>query len=137
MTKKKAFVALAVLVLGGSVAVAQTASAQPPGPGQHLDKMATLLDLTETQKQLLQQIFEEQHAQMKALMQQAQASGEKPTREQMRTTHEQMQQQLLSKVQGILSADQFKKFQILTEHPRWGHRGPPGPPPAEAPPGTN
>lgn len=135
---KKAFAALAVLALASGIAVVQTASAQPaPGRGQQLEKMAVLLDLTDSQKLQLQQVFVEQRAQMQALRQQAQASAEKPTREQMRATHEQLHQQLLSKAQGILQPEQFKKFQILTEHPHWGHRGPPAAPPAQGAPSTN
>jgi len=131
---KKTVAALAVLVLGASVAAVQTASAQSaPGRGQQLEKMAVLLDLTEPQKQQLQQIFEEQRVEMKALRQQEQASGTKPTREELRATHEQLHQELLTKVQGVLQPEQFKKFQVLTEHQHWGHRGPPGPPPANAP----
>jgi Spy/CpxP family protein refolding chaperone len=131
---KKTVAALAVLVLGGSMAAVQTASAQsPPGRGQQLEKMAVLLDLTEPQKQQLQQVFDEQRTQMQALRQKEQASGTKPTREEMRATHEQLHQQLLSKVQGILQPEQFKKFQVLTEHEHFGRRGPPGPPPANAP----
>lgn len=123
MRRMLAGLAFATLAVG--MAVAQAPSTAPPQPGQFLNRMAVLLDLTDSQKLQLQQIFEEQHAQMKALHEQAQASGQKPDFQQMRATHEQMRQQLLSKAQAILSADQFKKFQLLTERPHGGHRGPP------------
>jgi hypothetical protein len=128
---KASFLAVAALWVG--VALAQAPDAPPggggPGPGgrhetpaQRLDNLATLLDLTDAQKAQVQTVLEEQHAKMKAQHEQAEASGTKPTFEQMKAAHEQAQQDTLAKLTPILSPTQLKKFQVLAE------RGPPGRP---------
>ena len=43
-----------------------------------MDKLATLLDLTDAQKAQVQTILQAEHAQMKAAFEQAKASGTKP-----------------------------------------------------------
>jgi len=137
MRKMLASLALATLAIG--VAAADTPSTAPPRHGPNMERLATLLDLTDSQKQQLQQLFEEQrtqmHAQMQALHDQALATGQKPDFQQLHAAHEQQRTELLSKAQGILSADQFKKFQLLTERPqhgRWGrHPGPGAAPPPQ------
>jgi Spy/CpxP family protein refolding chaperone len=101
-----------------------------PGPGfrhesaaERMDHLTTLLDLTDQQKAQVQTILDEQHAKMKAQRDAAQASGQKPTFEQMKAEHEQLQQETLAKLTPVLSPTQLKKFQILMEE-----RGPPGGP---------
>ena len=130
---KASFLALAVLWVGAAIAQAPASpDGGGPGPGgegrhespaQRLDNLATLLDLTDAQKTQVQAVLEEEHAKMKAAREQAQASGQKPTFEQMKATHEQVQQDTITKLTPILTAAQLKKFQLLmTEH------GPPGGP---------
>jgi Spy/CpxP family protein refolding chaperone len=126
---KTTFFALAVLWVGA--ALAQAPDAPPsggPGPGgrhespaERLDHLATLLDLTDAQKAQVGTILEEEHANMKALHDQAQASGTRPTFEQMKAEHEQAQQDMLTKLTPILTPAQLKKFQVLM-----AERGPPG-----------
>jgi Spy/CpxP family protein refolding chaperone len=87
-----------------------------------LDKLATLLDLTAAQKAQVQTILEEQHSKMKALHEQAEASGQKPTFEQMKTEREQLHQETVAKLTPVLTPTQLKKFQVLMEE-----RGPGGP----------
>jgi Spy/CpxP family protein refolding chaperone len=123
----------AVLVLWMGAAIAQAPDAPGgggPGPGfrhespaQRLDNLATLLDLTDEQKAQVQTILEEQHAKMKAQRDAMQASGQKPTFEQMKAAHEQLQQETLAKLTPVLSPTQLKKFQVLMQE-----RGPPGGP---------
>ena len=124
----------AVLVLWMGAAIAQAPDALPggggPGPGfrhespaQRMDRLATLLDLTDEQKAQVQTILDEQHAKMKAQRDAMQASGQKPTFEQMKTEHEQLRQETLTKLTPVLSPAQLKKFQVLMEE-----RGPPGGP---------
>jgi Spy/CpxP family protein refolding chaperone len=123
----------AVAVLWMGVALAQAPEPPPgggPGPGfrhesaaQRMDHLATLLDLTGEQKAQVTTILDEQHAKMKAQRDAAQASGQKPTFEQMKTVHEQLQQETLAKLTPVLSPAQLKKFQTLMEE-----RGPPGGP---------
>jgi Spy/CpxP family protein refolding chaperone len=125
----------AVLVLWMGAAIAQApdspAGGGPgPGPGfrhespaQRMDNLATLLDLTDEQKAQVQTILEEQHAKMKAQRDAMQASGQKPTFDQMKAEHEQLRQETLTKLTPVLSPAQLKKFQILMQE-----RGPPGGP---------
>jgi len=88
-----------------------------------MDHLATLLDLTDAQKTQVQAVLEEEHTKMKAQHDQADASGTKPTFEQMKAAHEQAQQDTLTKLTPILTPAQLKKFQVLmAEH------GPPGRP---------
>jgi Spy/CpxP family protein refolding chaperone len=124
---------LAVAVLWVGAAVAQAPDSPPaggPGPGfrhesaaERLDHLAILLDLTDAQKAQVQAILDEEHSKMKALHDQAQASGTRPTFEQMKAEHEQMQQETVTKLTPVLTPAQLKKFQVLMEH-----RGPPGGP---------
>jgi Spy/CpxP family protein refolding chaperone len=128
---KASFLALAVLWVGAAIAQAPASPDGGPGPGgggrhespaQRLDNLATLLDLTDAQKTQVQAVLEAEHAKMKAAREQAQASGQKPTFEQMKATHEQVQQDTITQLTPILTPAQLKKFQVLmTEH------GPGGP----------
>ena len=111
----------------------------PPGHAAHLDKLATLLDLTDAQKTQVQSVLQEEHAKMRAAHEQAKASGTKPDWAQMQATHEQIQQEIIQRLTPVLSEAQLKKFQTLQEmhgemmH-HFGHGGPPGgatPPPAQ------
>jgi Spy/CpxP family protein refolding chaperone len=123
----------AVAVLWMGAALAQAPDLPPsggPGPGfphesaaERMDHLATLLDLTDAQKPQVQTILDEQHAKMKAQRDAAQASGQKPTFEQMKAAHDQLQQETLAKLTPVLTPAQLKKFQILMEE-----RGPPGGP---------
>jgi Spy/CpxP family protein refolding chaperone len=116
----KLIVAIMTLFLGASIAMAQPAAnseAAATRAAQHLERLSVLLDLTDTQKLQVQQVLEEQHAKMKALHDQMKASGQKPSFAQMKATREQMHTQTLAAVKPLLSADQYKKFVILSEHP--------------------
>ncbi|HKD53159.1 MAG TPA: hypothetical protein VKB72_02995 [Steroidobacteraceae bacterium] len=126
-------VALALLCAGA--AFAQT----PPPPAsamaaKHMDDLATLLDLTDSQKAQVQTILQEEHAKVKASFEQAHASGAKPDWQQMKALHQQIQQETLQKLAPVLSATQLKKFQIIAEamhghgmhhHPEGGEATPP------------
>ena len=127
---KLSFVAIAALWAG--VALAQAPDAPPGGPGpggrrespaQHMDHLTILLDLTADQKTQVQAVLEEEHAKMKALRDQAEASGTRPTFDQMKAAHAQAQKDTLAKLTPILTADQLKKFEVLM-----AERGPPGRP---------
>lgn len=134
----------ALALLWAGALCAQTPAAPPPRAAAHLDKLATLLDLTDAQKTQVQAVLQEEHAKMRAAHEQAIASGTKPDWEQMKSLHEQMKQETLQKLTPILSESQLKKFQALQElhaemmhgemHGHFGHGGhPPGdaPPPAQ------
>jgi hypothetical protein len=129
---------LSVLTVAALLA-ANIAAAQPPAQGrpdaaQRLERLATLLDLTDTQKLQVQQVLDEEHAKMQALHAQMRASGQKPSFDQMRATFEQMHQETLAAVKPLLSADQYKKFELLSQgHGRHGFRhAPQAAPPASS-----
>ena len=121
--------AVAALWMGVAIAQAPDAPVGPrPGfphesPAEHMDHLATLLDLTDQQKAQVQTILDAQRTKMKAERDAAQASGQKPTFEQMKAAHDQLRQDTLAQLTPVLSPAQLKKFQVLMEE-----RGPPGGP---------
>ncbi len=122
------------------LAVFGSANAQTPPPdargGEHrMERLATLLDLTDTQKTQVKAILDAEHAKMRAQMQAAQSSGTKPSFEQMRAAHQQLQAETLQQLTPVLTSAQLKKFQVLMEEERGhGGRGPHGPPSGDTPP---
>ena len=123
--------AVAVLWMGAALAQApEPPAGGGPGPGfkhetpaERMANLATLLDLTDEQKAQVQTILDEQHAKMKAQHDAAEASGQKPTFDQMKAAHAQLQQETLAKLTPVLTPAQLKKFQILMEE-RGPHGGP-------------
>ena len=127
-------------VLALALLCAGAAFAGSPAPGNesraahHMDDLATLLDLTNTQRGQVQAILEEQHAEMRQSFEAAKASGTKPDWQQMKALHQQLEQETLQKlsdprrVTPPLSASQLKKFQILSRQmrPHFHHGPPPG-----------
>jgi Spy/CpxP family protein refolding chaperone len=109
---------IGILSLASALAVSAESA---PGPNRtdYLDKVAVLLDLNEGQKAQVQQLFDEQHQQMRAQMQslreQAQSSDQRPDREQMRTQRLQAEKELVDKLRPVLSDVQLKKFEALRE----------------------
>jgi Spy/CpxP family protein refolding chaperone len=127
---KTTLLVVAVLWVGAAVAQAPDSGGGGPAPGfrhetpaEHLDHLATLLDLTDAQKAQVQAVLEEEHARMKAFREQAQASGQRPSFEQMKAEHQQMQQETIEKLTPVLTPAQLKKFEVLM-----AERGPPGGP---------
>jgi Spy/CpxP family protein refolding chaperone len=138
---------LAVLLCLAAAAV----SAQPPGgPGGHhggpgfggrfdIDQLAILLDLDDYQKGQVQSVLKEQRDAMVAERKEHQASGQRPSFEEMRAQREQNREALLGKLATVLNDSQMAKFKILMAPPRGpgGPRGPRGPRGGEgAPPGN-
>jgi hypothetical protein len=109
----KAIVFALALMWAGAV-FADAPAASDHGAA-HLDKLATLLDLTDAQKAQVQAVLEEEHAKIRAAHEQAKASGTHPDFEQMKAMHQQLQQETLQKLTPILSQSQLKKFQVLSE----------------------
>jgi len=134
---------LMLTLLGAGAVFAQSAPPQATHGARHLDDLATLLDLTDAQKAQVQTILQDEHAKMRASMEQARASGSKPDWEQMKALHEQIHQETLQKLTPVLSATQLKKFQIIAAemHGHFRHAGMNGPHPgtdsAATPPAQN
>jgi len=123
--------AVALAALWAGAALAQT-PAGAPRAAKHMESLAILLDLTEAQKAQVQTVLEGEHAQMRALFEQAKAAGGKPDFQAMHAAHQQISQDTLTKLSGVLNASQLKKFQTLEQmHAHgFGHPGHGGPPPA-------
>ena len=127
---------LALAALLASAAFAQTPAAASGGRAAHMQNLAVLLDLTPAQTASVQAILEDQHQQMKQAFESAKSSGTKPDFEQMRTLHQQLQQDTITKLSGVLNQTQMKKFQALMalRPPGHFHHGPPmGAAPESAP----
>jgi Spy/CpxP family protein refolding chaperone len=93
------------------------------GPGPDMDRMAILLDLNDSQKAELQKIFTAQHEKMKTVREERRAAGgEKPTREEREKFHAEMKQEMTTKLQAVLTPEQIKKFEALTDRSH-GHGG--------------
>jgi Spy/CpxP family protein refolding chaperone len=130
-----------VLLYGAGVALAQAPPDHPPGPpnaAHQLDRLTTLLDLTDTQKAQVKVILDAEHAKMRAQFQAARASGTKPTFEEMRAARQQARAERVQQLTPVLTASQLKKFQVLMDEERGPHhgRGPHGPASGDAPPAS-
>jgi len=100
-----------------------------------MDRLAILLDLTASQKAQVQTILDSERTRAQAAFAQFKASGTRPTREQMKATHDQLKADTQQQLSTVLSPAQLNKFEVLGEgfggH-RFRHRH--GPPPGSAPP---
>lgn len=134
-----------VLLCATGLALAQAPPDRQGGPpnAQHqLDRLTTLLDLTDTQKAEVKTILDAQHAKMKAQFQTAQAAGTRPTFEEMRAARQQLQAETVQQLTPVLTPAQLKKFEVLMEEERGPHghghgHGPHGPPNGDTPPASS
>jgi Spy/CpxP family protein refolding chaperone len=114
---------LRVALIAGALLASAVALAGPHGGhGPDMNRMAILLDLNDTQKAEVQKILDEQHDKLDAVHAQQRAAGTKPTREERVKFHQELKQDTLAKLQGVLTPEQIKKFEVLTERPH-RHRG--------------
>ena len=125
------------LALSAAFFTAQLALAQqlPPGPpprgGPPIEMMARQLGLDDTQKVQVKQILEQERAKHETERKQYEATGQRPTPEEMKATMEQHDQELIQALSGVLTADQLTKLKALqAERREHRHRGPPPAPPA-------
>src|SRR5262245_34380397 len=126
MTMKRWLIALPALALA-----AQLALAHPHGPptAEMIDQMTADLGLDANQKQQVQKIFEDQHARMEEERKQYEASGQRPSRDEMRAKHEQARQDLDAQLSTVLTLDQLQKLHKKMDDmraERWGHKHGPG-----------
>ncbi len=130
-----------VLLCWAGAALAQSPPDRPAGPpnaAHQLDRLATLLDLTDTQKAQVKTILDAQHAKMKAQFEASRASGTRPSFEQMQAAHQQAKTETVQQLTPVLTPTQLKKFEVLMEEEHGGGRGrgPHGPPSGDAPPAS-
>jgi hypothetical protein len=105
---------LALAWLASSVALAEApTTAHARGPD--MDRMALLLDLDAYQKTEVEKVLKEHHEQMRTAREAARASGERPSRDEMKAKWQQSQQELHTKLSGVLNETQLKKFDALHE----------------------
>jgi Spy/CpxP family protein refolding chaperone len=118
---------LALALLCASPVFAQSPPSAATREANHMNNLATLLDLTDSQKAQVQTILEEEHAKMRQSIGQSMASGAKPDWQQMKALHQQIQTETVQKLSTVLSATQLKKFQVLSQmqHGRFHHGGGP------------
>jgi len=129
----KALMKVSALALAALWAVAALAGAGGGGnQASHMEELAVLLDLTDAQKPQVESILQGEHAQLKALIEQTKAAGSKPDFQALHAARQQINQDTLTRLSGVLSPLQLKKFQTLQQmHHGFGHRpGGPGGGPA-------
>src|SRR5262249_53334437 len=138
------------ICFAAKAASAQAPSDQPaPPPGQHgphgphgppgldIDRLTVLLDLDPYQKNQVAQALQDQRTAMRAERQANEASGTRPNFADVQAQRVQSQQQLISKLTGVLSDQQITKLKVLMEPPRGGPAGHRGPQPGGANGNTN
>ena len=114
--------ALAMAWLTGGLAIADQREGHSSS-GADMDRMAILLDLNDGQKTAVQEVLQQQHDKMHASHEAQHAAGTRPTREEMTKLHEQMKQETVTKLQSVLTPEQIKKFEALTDGPPHSHGG--------------
>src|SRR5215471_17642685 len=137
--------AIAIAIcFAAKAASAQAPSDQPaPPPAQHgphgphgppgldIDRLTVLLDLDPYQQNQVAQALQDQRNAMRAQRQANEASGTRPNFADVQAQRTQAQQQLITKLTGVLSDQQITKLKVLMEPPHGrpgaGYRGqPPG-----------
>jgi Spy/CpxP family protein refolding chaperone len=119
---------LTITLAALTIAAAQAALAQPPGPppgGNPVDRLTQELSLNDAQKVKVQQIFDERRTQMQAAREADQ--GKTLTPDERRARFEASEQDLLTKLGGVLTPAQLAKFKQMQAERR---QRPPGPPPS-------
>ncbi|HEY1900619.1 MAG TPA: hypothetical protein VGG49_12600 [Steroidobacteraceae bacterium] len=125
---KKPFATICVLIActtGAAVALAQAPpTGAPPDPQARMATLAKELALTDAQKPQFQQVVEEERAQLTASMKQ---EREQHTDLQAaHQNHQKIEDAAMAKLQPILSAEQYKKYQGIVEAEAYArhHRAP-------------
>jgi len=117
-----------------SAASTTQSPASPPRthltPAQHMANLAVLLDLTDEQKPQVAAVLQQEHEKVRAQFEQAKASGTRPSFEQMKALHEQIQQDAVTQLSAVLNQSQLQKFKVLLQERASAFPGghPPGPP---------
>jgi Spy/CpxP family protein refolding chaperone len=131
---KRMIVALSAVLLTAQAALAQQPPPGPPprGGGPPIEQMARMLNLDDAQKSEVKRILEEQRARHETERKLFEASGQRPSPEEMRTMMQQHDEELTQALSGVLRAEQLAKFKAMQEERRQHMRnGPPPPPPGQ------
>ena len=131
---KRPALALLVVLCAAQLAFGQQPPAGPPPHGRggpRIEMLAQRLGLDDTQKAQVAKILEQQHAQAQTERKQFEATGQRPTPEEMRATFERHDQELTQALSAVLTPDQLTKFKAMqAERREHRHHGPPPAPPA-------
>ncbi len=111
-----------VLVLMSGAALAQPALAAPTHGRMNIDKLEILLDLDAYQKQELQKLLEARREAMQAKREEMRASTTRPDFAQMKAEREAARLQTRAQLEQLLSEQQLKKFDVLTERSGKRHK---------------
>lgn len=119
---------LTVMLLLVSALAAAEPQRPPHPPMMPIDDLAVLLDLDDSQKAEVQRVLDEQRAAREAKRQEIQATGERPTREEMQAYREEAREAVRMSLQNVLTPEQLEKFEVLMKnrpgrgrpHPRRG-----------------
>lgn len=115
--KTKLRIATGMLVLMSGVAFANGPPREGRGPGMNIEKLEILLDLDAYQKQEVQKLLEAQRESMRAKREQMRTAETRPSFEQMQAQREAAKQETRAKLAKLLTEQQLKKFDVLTERP--------------------
>ena len=127
---KIATLALVALLLTTRTVIAQQ-PATPSGGGARMEQLARELDLNDTQKEHVKQIFAQQRTKLEAERAELKTSGAQLTPEQRRARMQELQQGLQQQLSGVLTQAQMQKFKQLEQQRalrlRQGNAPPPAP----------
>jgi hypothetical protein len=118
--KMKTRLLAGVLLLMSGLALADQSA--PRGPrGLDIDKLEILLDLDAYQKQEVEKVLIKQREAMRAKREQMRSSQgaeqTRPSREQMEQERQAARKATRDELAKVLSEQQLKKLDVLTEHP--------------------
>jgi len=99
-------------------------------PGLDIDRLTVLLDLDPYQKHQVAEVLDIQRNAMRAERQANEVSGTRPNFADMQARRVEAQQQMITKLTGILSDAQITKLKVLMEPPNGGRGNRGAPPPA-------
>ena len=83
--------------------------------GPNMDRLATVLELDDSQKSEVERIMTEHRAAAQAQREAFRASGERPDRETIEAHREAMRASLRADLEGVLTAEQLEKLDALHE----------------------
>src|SRR5262249_25566365 len=96
-----------------------------------VEMMARRLGLDDAQKTEVKRILEQQRTQHETERKQYEATGQRPSQEEMRAMFQQHDQELIQALSSVLTPDQITKLKAMQDERREHMRhGPPPPPPA-------